>query len=193
MNPVWRWSALLAMAACLTPAAAGESGSAAPPAKLRFEPQFILEKVARRLGVTLRPEFPVPAIFVASTTPLRQFQDAIEAQWRFRPDVVLNTYAIAHNEIYLYDGAAYYAQHNRTLDDSLAHEFVHYLQAQYRNDDLSSEWREAEAVAIQTWFREAYVEPQRDAVVRPGGSTPPCGVIPTDAGARAIRCPAAPG
>jgi hypothetical protein len=178
------------MAACLIPAAAGESGARAEPAKLHSEPRFILETVAQRLGVTLRPEIPVPAIFVASTTPLAQFQDAIEAQWRFRPDVVLNTYAIARNEIYLYDGAAYYAQHNRTLDDSLAHEFVHYLQAQYRNDDLSSEWREAEAVDIQTWFREAYVEPQRDAVVRPRGSTPPCGVIPTDAGARAIRCPA---
>ncbi len=86
--------------------------------------------------MTLRPEIPVPAIFVASTTPLAQFQDAIEAQWRFRPDVVLNTYAIARNEIYLYDGAAYFAQRNRTLDDSLAHEFVHYLQAQYRTMTL---------------------------------------------------------
>jgi hypothetical protein len=194
MNPVLRWSTLFAMAACLIPAAAGESGAPAEPAKLHFEPRFILETVAKRLGVTLRPEIPVPAIFVASTTPLAQFQDAIETQWRFRPDVVLNTYAIARNEIYLYDGAAYYAQHNRTLDDSLAHEFVHYLQAQYRNDDLSSEWREAEAVDIQTWFRKVHVG--RDTVARqsrsPASTDPLCSVTPTDAGARAIRCPAGP-
>jgi hypothetical protein len=188
MNSPLRWSAILAAAVYMTPVTAGESEPQA--VKLRFAPRFILEQVAQRLGVTLRPEIPVPAIRFASSTPLAQFQDAIEAQWRFRPPNIVNTYAIARNEIYLYDGAAYYAQHHRTLDDSLAHELVHYLQWQYRNDDLSSEWREAEAVDIQTWFREAYVEPQRDAVVRPRGSTPPCGVIPTDAGARAIRCPA---
>ena len=160
MHRTLRWSTLLAIALSLTPAAADEGDSRDPAVQLRFAPRFILETVAQRLGVTLRPEIPVPAIFVASTTPLAQFQDAVEAQWRFRPEVVLNTYAIARNEIYLYDGAAYYAQHRRTLDDSLAHEFVHYLQAQYRNDDLSSEWREAEAVDIQTWFREVYVGPR---------------------------------
>jgi hypothetical protein len=145
----------LALAACLNPAGADET----EPARLRFEPRFVLEAVAQQLGVTLRPEIPMPAIFVASATPLTQFQEAIEAQWRFRPEVVMNTYAIERNEIYLHDGAAYYAQTGRTLDDSLAHELVHYLQARYRNDDLSSELREAEAVAIQTWFREVHVAP----------------------------------
>jgi hypothetical protein len=155
MIRIVRWSALLALALASTLVAADDSPER--PAQLRFEPRFILESVAQRLGVELRPEIPLPAIFVASATPLAQFQDAIAAQWRFRPDFVLNTYAIARNEIYLHDGPAYYAQHGRTLDDSLAHEFVHYLQAQYRNDDLSSELREAEAVMIQTWFRETYV------------------------------------
>ncbi len=36
MNPVLRLSILLALAACLIPAAAGESGSPAEPAKLQF-------------------------------------------------------------------------------------------------------------------------------------------------------------
>jgi hypothetical protein len=87
---------------------------------------------------------------------LRQSRDAIGAQWRFEPRAVSNTYAIARNEIYLLDDASYYVRYRRTLDDSLAHELVHYLQATYLKEDLASEWVEAEAVAIQTWFREEY-------------------------------------
>lgn len=123
---------------------------------LCFEPRVILETVARRMNIPLRPEIPVPAIFLESATPLRRFQDAIGTQWGFRPEVFANTYAVAHNEIYLRDDAAYHLVHNRTLDDALAHEFVHYLQARYLNEDLASEWREAEAVAIQSWFRREY-------------------------------------
>jgi hypothetical protein len=155
MGVVARCLTGLALTVCLNPAAAGES----EPARLRFEPRYILEVVAQRLGVTLRPEIPPPAVLVASATPLARFQEAIAAQWRFRPEVVMNTYAIERNEIYLHDGAAYYAQTGRTLDDSLAHELVHYLQSRYRSDDLSAESSEAEAVAIQTWFREVHVAP----------------------------------
>jgi hypothetical protein len=96
-----RWLAILALAACLAPAAAGETDRAVQPAKLRFDPQFILAEVARRMNVTLRPEVPLPAIFFESTTPLRQFQDAIAPQWHIRPHVFANAYSAARNEIYL--------------------------------------------------------------------------------------------
>ena len=43
---------------------------------------------------------------------------------------------IVRNEIDLGDGETYYRRLNRTLDDSLAHELVHYIQARYFNDDL---------------------------------------------------------
>ena len=152
-TPAVLWSAVLAVAVSL---AAGLRDSRAEEAKLCFEPRFILEAVARRMNITLLPEVPPPAVFLASATPLGQFRDAIAAQWRFEPREVSNTYAIARNEIYLLDDAAYYRRYGRTLDDSLAHELVHYLQATHLRQDLTSEWAEAEAVDVQTWFREKY-------------------------------------
>jgi len=107
------------------------------------------------MGITLRAEVPLPPVFVASETPLQQFQDAIEAQWGFRPDLIANAYAARTNEIYLLDSAAYYRKHGRFIDDSLAHELVHYLQVRYQNADIrDGEWLEADAVMVQTWFRE---------------------------------------
>jgi hypothetical protein len=204
MSRFSRWSAVLALTACLTPAVAGADDPSVQRTELRYDPRFILETVARQMGVTLRAEEPLPAVFLASTTPLRQFQDAIEAQWRFRPDTIVNTYAVAQNQIYLYDGASYYAAHHRTLDDSLAHEFVHYVQARYKNEDLSSDWSETEAVTIQKWFREVYVERQREVLTQQDASPAPLGVasaeLPTRVSAsacvavragadgRAIRC-----
>ena len=127
---------------------------------LRHDPQFILEAVARRMGVTLRPEIPVPVILLESRTPLQRLQATAERQWGFRPHVFVSTYASAGNEIYLIDDAALYERYKRTVDDALAHEFVHYLQAKYLKDTFSTDWSEAEAVAIQTWFRKAYMEPR---------------------------------
>jgi len=162
---------LLAVAAAL-PAPVSETGGGTPadgsPARattLRYDPQFILEAVARRLGVTLRPEIPLPTILLESATPLQRLQDATELQWRFRPHSFISFYAVGRNEIYLIDAAADYVPYNRTLNDALAHEFVHYLQAKYFKDDFKVEWSESEAIAIQTWFREQYIYPGRADVV----------------------------
>lgn len=155
MNARARRAASLLAALVWTSACAGEPD--AGTMKLRFDPRFILEAVARRLEVKLRPEIPLPAIHVASSTPLRQFQDAMEPQWRSRPHVFGNAYAIAPNEIYLFDAAEFYLRLRRTLDDSLAHEFVHYIQAQYWGEDLALDGSEALAVDVQRWFREVYL------------------------------------
>lgn len=56
---------------------------------------------------------------------------------------------MASNEIYLSDDAAYYKRRNRTLDDSLAHEFVHYIQVRYRNDSLADDDCEMEAITVR--------------------------------------------
>ena len=166
MSRFCRWFAILAMAACLTPATAGETNRSLQPAKLRFDSQFILAAVARRMNITLRPEIPVPAVFFESTTPLRQFQDAVGAQWRFRPHVFANAYSAARNEIYLIDEAAYYNRVGRTLDDSLAHEFAHYLQVMYLNADLEDPSLESDAVAVQHGFQQDYFYPKRAAAGR---------------------------
>jgi hypothetical protein len=158
-----RWSvAALAALAVFIPAVAGDNAPSTGPVKLRFDPRFVLEAVAQRMEVTLRPDVPLPAVFVESAIPLRQFQDAMETQWRFRPHLVANAYSIARNEVYLSDDASYYRRFNRTIDDSLAHELVHYIQAQYFQEDLSSDGCEVQAAEIQRWFRDEHVLPKRD-------------------------------
>ena len=137
---------------------AGSAGTAsADPVQrvtLRFEPRYILESVARQMNVTLRPDEPVPEIRLESTTPLAQFQEAVAGQWKFRPPLFANVYVVARNEIYLTDDARYYQRLRRTLDESLAHEFAHYIQARYFGADLADEGCEVEAVAVQFAFTE---------------------------------------
>jgi len=139
------------------------AGLAARAATLKHDPKLILEAVARRMGVTLRPEIPLPAIRLESRTQLLRMQVAADQQWGFRPPVFLSIYAAASNEIYLIDEAALYEKYPRTLDDSFAHELVHYFQAKYRKDRSDSEWSEIEAMAIQTWFRNEFMAPGRVA------------------------------
>ncbi len=122
-------------------------------------PLRLLQQVARQMNVTLRPDVPLPKIFLESNTPLRQFQQAIAPQWKFRPHVFANAYAVERNEIYLSDDPRYYKKRNRTLDDSLAHEFVHYIQLRYRNDDLADESCEMEAIAQQLAFIDSHASP----------------------------------
>lgn len=148
------------------------AGSPAGTAALQHDPQFILEQVARRMDVRLRPDIPRPTIRFESRTPLERFQAAAERQWGFRPEVFTTTYASATNEVYLIDEARLYEQYGRTLDDALSHEFVHYIQAKYLGDRFTTDWSETEAVAIQSWFRREFMAP-RLAAARPPRVTSP--------------------
>jgi hypothetical protein len=140
-------AALASVLTCLALTAA-----AAEPIRLRFDPMTILHTVALRMNVTLRPDVPLPTILLQSTTPLARFQQAMALQWRFRPPRYANAYVVASNEIYLMDDASYYRRLGRTLDESLAHEFAHYLQVHYFNADLSDPGCETDAVAMQALF-----------------------------------------
>jgi hypothetical protein len=196
MNRFFLCSAAFAIAACLTPAVADDHLSPLEPVKLRFDTRFVLELVARRMQVTLRPDVPVPAIFVESAVPLGQYQDAMEVQWRFRPPLVSNAYAIERNEIYLSDDADFYRRLKRTIDDSLAHELVHYIQAKYFNEDLSTDGCEVQAVEVQRWFREEYALPKLDVAAQQAGAgerlsseaAPACTVVRGVDGSRTVRC-----
>ena len=159
MNRFSRYSSVLLLSFALAHAALGADTAAGAPARLRFEPRFILEAVARQMNVTLRPEIPVPQVLLESTTPLRRFQNAMTAQWGFRPPVFANAYAVTRNEIYLMDDARYYSRLGRTLDDSLAHEFAHYIQVRYLNADLANDSYEIDAVAVQQHFKEQHTAP----------------------------------
>lgn len=156
-----RWSALALLTLYITSAGWAESDARPHPMKLNYDHHFILEAVAREMNVTLRPDVPRPEILLESTTPLRRFQDAMAAQWGFRPHVFTNAYAVRSNEIYLTDDPAYYRRLKRTLDESLAHELAHYIQVRYLSADLADESLENDAVAIQGWFSEAHAKAAR--------------------------------
>jgi hypothetical protein len=128
----------------------------AEPRALRLDPQAMLQIVARRMGVEMDPGIPAPAIRFESVTSLERFQDVTERKWGFRPERFVNVFVADTNEIYLIDDPAYYAAAGRTMDDALAHELVHYVQARYGRANLS-DWAECEAVEIQAWFRSEYL------------------------------------
>ena len=124
------------------------------PAKLDHSVEFIFQKVLEKKHLDIRPEVQFPKIFFSSKTPLNQFQDAIEKQWGQRPKEITNAFAIDNNEIYLLDDASYYKRLKRCMDDSLAHELVHYIQTKYLGWDISQdESLEWEAIEIQTELR----------------------------------------
>lgn len=134
-------------------------------ASLRYDPRFVLEAVARRMGIRLRPDIPVPSIRLESRTPLLRMQIAAERQWGFRPQVFVTAYASAGNEIFLIDEADHYRKHQGSPDGSLAHELVHYLQAHYLRDGFTTDWSESQAVAVQTWFKRTYMAPSMAATL----------------------------
>lgn len=125
------------------------------PERLHEEPAVILARVARQMNVELRADETPPRVYLESRTPLSQFQDAVQTQWNHRPARFANVYVVARNEIYLSDDPAYYRRMRRTLDESLAHEFTHYLQARYLGYDLADESCEAQALDMQIAFRRA--------------------------------------
>lgn len=118
-----------------------------------------LTGVLRLMELAPRPDVPLPALLLQHKTPLKRFQDAIEPQWKMRPDVFANAYAAAKNEIYVLTEAEYYTRLSRHLDDSIAHELVHYVQVRYKGIAIEDfdESLESEAVHVQTQFRERYL------------------------------------
>ncbi len=133
-----------------------QNAFAKKPAQLKYSLDFLLEKVLERKKLTRKDSIPFPKFFVASKTPLKQFQDAIEKQWGFRPDVFTNAFAVNNNEIYILDDADYYESHQRCMDDSVVHELAHYVQVKYLGWDLNDESLEWDAVDIQTEFRNEF-------------------------------------
>lgn len=130
-------------------------------ARPRYSRECIVRAVAWKKKVTLREDIPLPSVRYGSETPAEEFNDAVEPQWGMRPDIVLNVYVFRFNRIYLLDDAAYYMKMGRFIDDSLAHELVHFLQVKYKDVTEMGDAEEWEAVDIQTWFRGTYM---RDAI-----------------------------
>lgn len=122
----------------------------------KYSLDFLLNYALAKKNQNYNPKIQKPTYHFASTTPLVQFQDAIETQWGMRPDLITNAFAVNNNEVYILDEAAYYKKHNRCIDDSIVHELVHYVQVKYLNWDLHDESLEWDAVEIQSQFREEF-------------------------------------
>jgi hypothetical protein len=115
------------------------------------------------MDISLRSDVPTPEVRYSSTTPLSEFQIVAESEYHRRPHAVSNSYFPGRNLIFLTDNATYY-QTGRTLDDSLAHEYTHFIQARYgagaaqQNED----GKEREAARVQFWFRATFMsDPSR--------------------------------
>lgn len=127
----------------------------------RHDLRCIFAGVLHIMGKPARAEVPMPPLFLEDKTPLGQFQDAVAPQWNMRPDVFLNVYIAARNEIYVLNQAEYYEKVGRFVDDSIAHELVHYVQVRYSNIPIEQfdDSMEGEAISVQTDFRERYMKP----------------------------------
>lgn len=146
-------AALLALLLAL-PAAA----SAPETAVLTWRPECILQAVASRKNASLDASRRPPMVLFGSKIPLSRFLEAAKEQiGGFVPDRVMNMYVVKTDEIYLNDSASSYGRHGRMIDDSLAHEYAHYVQVVYEHADRENDPNDAletDAVAVQTWFRE---------------------------------------
>lgn len=127
---------------------------------LTYSTECVLKAILKHKGLEFRPEIEIPKLTVESKSSLKEFQDALEPQWKMRPDNFTNAYAAHRNEIFLMDDLAYYQRTKRFVDDSLAHELQHYVQVKYRGWDLdgADDSLELDAVNVQTWFREEFMQ-----------------------------------
>jgi len=124
----------------------------------QIDPECILKIIAKRMNTQLRPEIPAPTLHFESESDIKEFQDAIEHWWGMRPELISNVFIPRSNQIYLIDDESYYSRVKRSIDDSLAHEYVHFIQVQYKGYDLrTDDTAEYEAIDIQTWFRDTFV------------------------------------
>ncbi len=134
------------------------SGWTTPQKNFLFSYDFILQQVIARLKQTYNAQLPLPDIKMSSESNLADFQKDLHDQWHMDPPEITNAYAAHANRIYIIDDMDYYKRNNRCIDDSLAHEFTHYVQVHYKHIpieqfDDSMEW---EAVDVQTWFRKTF-------------------------------------
>lgn len=147
-----------------------DQGQAVPYWPLRLEAGCVLKAVARAKGIALRADVEEPRIYFGSQTPLDVFQDTVERVYGLRPRVFHNIYVDTDNIIFLLDDSAIY-RNGRTAEDSLAHEYVHFLQVRYEGATRDSNRRvlELSAKRYQKWFRETYMsgEEPKDPCAEP--------------------------
>lgn len=127
---------------------------------LVYPAECVLKVILEHKNLEFRPDLEIPNVIVESKSSLKEFQDAVEPQWKMRPDYFTNVFVTHLNLIFLMDEASYYRRMNRFVDDSLAHELTHYIQVKYRGWELdgSDDSLEMDAINEQTWFRDEFMK-----------------------------------
>lgn len=128
------------------------------PAELRYSPEQIFDKVLKIMNLEKMSFIPFPELVFANKANLEEFQEDVFPQWGMKPDFITNVYIAHRNKIYLLDDKRYYEENGRCIDDSLAHELVHYIQVKYRNIPIEyfDDGMELEAIDIQSRFRDVF-------------------------------------
>ncbi|NCN39804.1 hypothetical protein GW916_01010 [bacterium] len=136
------------------------AGVQAEKMPLAHSPQCTFQAVASKMGVPIDESIPLAKVDVQSESLLQDFQDSVFDQYGFKPNTFASVYIQKQNRIFLIDDLEVYAPMNRFVDDSLAHELVHYVQVMYQGlvNDGSSDQLEMDAIKIQTWYRETFME-----------------------------------
>lgn len=127
---------------------------------LKYSPDFVFQGVLKIMGVEKNSHILFPSIVLAADTNLKEFQKDVEPQWGMKPDFITNVFVADLNKIYLLDEKRYYEENGRCIDDSLAHELVHFVQVKYRNIPIEyfDDSMEMEAIDVQSRFRDMYCQ-----------------------------------
>ena len=134
----------------------------------------ILAVVAGHMKATLTDAVARPTVRYASKTALSDYHADIENEYgpgSSAPyNVVTNMFLPKRNVIYMSDKAEHYRP-GRYIDDSVAHEFAHYLQFFYQgekdNPSPDYDMLETGAIKVQEWFRETYMAAGRSPCAAP--------------------------
>lgn len=145
------------------------SSSFAQTVTPKYPLECIARAVAKNINIDYDPHIPLPKLYFSSSADLREYQNSVSLQRDGdRPLEVSNTYVIATNAIYVIDDMAYYEKHERFIDDSIAHELVHYFQVVYKKfRQVDLEQMDAEMTAIfegQNWFRDNFMLVENPAI-----------------------------
>ncbi len=136
------------------------SAYAAEPMRSRYSAECILKAIAAYMRSEVKVA--IPKIIYQSETTVEEFQKLGRANFMggSPPDTVLTMYAYEPNIIFLRDGPENYRD-GKYIEDSLAHELAHFIQVRIRGESADNDpmdLLEGEAVGVQFWFRENYLQ-----------------------------------
>jgi hypothetical protein len=118
----------------------------------------VFQLVSNLMQIELNEAHVLPEVQPEGLATLSELQAVTQRLWGFAVPKFINLYDPQENRIYLFRDLDFYERFGRSIYDSLAHEFVHFVQAKVRQTPLLQfgEAEENEAIHIQNQFRQRY-------------------------------------